>query len=394
MVSRFLIVCLLLLPVAAFAGVSPPLPKPSGAITLSTATGWSLFRRPWISSPSSLAAGGGVGPLYNARACDSCHVGGGPGRVAEDAIDAGMTVRVGHADAKPDPVYGAQIQTHALPGFDPEANVAFRWEERTGPRVAAITSSELHYGALAPDSHVALRRAPSLLGIGLLAAIPDSEILKHARTGRPAWIADAGGRRKLGRFGWKASEADLTAQISLVFQRDFGIGTSDFPGPAGECTQTESKCRSITGPDIELPDELRDLIADYLRSLYSPDPLNEKTPGFVLFKRIGCAGCHATLKDGGGRPVRAYTDLLLHDLGSGLDDGIADGAARSSEWRTAPLWDVKDSLSQGGLLHDGRARSIDEAVAWHGGEASQARAAFNALSSKDRRMVADFLLGH
>ena len=393
MVSRFLIVCVLLAPSAAFAGPSPSAPRQSGAITLSTAAGWSLFRRPWISSPSSLAAGGGVGPLYNARACDSCHVGGGPGRVAEDAIDAGMTVRAGRADAKVDPVYGAQIQTHALPGFDPEAAVAFQWEVRAGLRSAKIALTDFHYGALAPQSRVSLRRAPSLLGIGLLASIPDKEILSHAKSGHPAWIVDTNGARKLGRFGWKASEAELTAQISLAFQRDFGIGTSDFPGASGECTEMEDKCRTTAGPAVELPDELRDLIADYLLSLYPPDPLDEKAPGFAVFRKAGCVGCHATLRGGDGKPVHAYTDLLLHDLGPGLDDGIADGAARAPEWRTAPLWDLKDSLLQGGLLHDGRARTIDEAVAWHGGEASQARVAFNALSSKDRKMLGDFLLG-
>jgi CxxC motif-containing protein (DUF1111 family) len=104
-------------------------------------------------------------------------------------------------------------------------------------------------------------------------------------------------------------------------------------------------------------------------------------------------GCHAILNDAKGSPVPAYTDLRLHDMGPELADGIAEGAARSSEWRTAPLWDVAGSLSQGGLLHDGRARNVDEALAWHGGEASQSRDAFNALSPKDRKLVSGFLLG-
>jgi CxxC motif-containing protein (DUF1111 family) len=150
----------------------------------------------------------------------------------------------------------------------------------------------------------------------------------------------------------------------------------------------------VSGPKVELPDKLRDLIASYLRTLYLPDGLKKISPGFAVFRRTGCMGCHANLKDAGGEEVQAYTDLLLHDMGPELDDGIAEGNAHSSEWRTAPLWDVAGSLSQGGLLHDGRARSVDEAVAWHGGEASQARSAFNALSSKDRKLLDDFLLGH
>ncbi|MEI9933001.1 MAG: di-heme oxidoredictase family protein [Rhizomicrobium sp.] len=108
--------------------------------------------------------------------------------------------------------------------------------------------------------------------------------------------------------------------------------------------------------------------------------------------KTGCAGVPRDFERQKCNAVYAYTDLLLHDLGPGLDDGIAEGAARSSEWRTAPLWDVAGSLARGGLLHDGRARNIEEAVAWHGGEASQARQAFNALSSNDRKLLNDFYL--
>ncbi|HTT97838.1 MAG TPA: di-heme oxidoredictase family protein [Rhizomicrobium sp.] len=389
MVSRFLTALALLSLLSAAA----PLPGASpGKAAVDVAAGWSLFRRPWISSPSSLLAGGGVGPLYNSRACDSCHVGGGPGSVAEDAIGSGMVVRTGRASPTGDPVYGWQIQTRALPGFDPEADVAFHWATHGSLRAASIDFAHMYYGSLSDGSHAALRRAPSLLGVGTLESIPDSEIVSRAGSGRPAWILGAAGERELGRFGWKASEPKLTMQIDSAFQRDFGIGTSDFPGAYGECTAAEKACRAVGGPDVELPDGLRDLIADYLRSLI-PLTLNEGSPGFAMFRKAGCMMCHATLRDAKGKPVHAYTDLRLHDMGPELDDGIAEGAARPSEWRTAPLWAVAESLSRGGLLHDGRARSVDEAVQWHGGEASQARAAFNALSPKDRKLVSDFLLG-
>jgi len=392
MVSRFLIAVLLLLPFSADAAAAhPPTAAKRG---LDVAAGWSLFRRPWISSPSSLVAGGGVGPLYNSRACDSCHVGGGPGRVAEDAIGGGMVVRAGQAKPVGDPVYGWQIQTLALPGFEPEADVAFRWTAQNDLRVASLDFARWRHGPLGSESHTALRRAPSLFGIGRLAAIPDKEILTHSSGGHPAWMVNADGTRVLGRFGWKSAEPTLTMQIGNAFQRDFGIATSDFPGAYGECTSAETACRAAGGPQVELPDTLRDLIAAYLRSLFPPDPLKESGRGFALFRKTGCLNCHAILRDEKGAPVHAYTDLRLHDMGAELDDGIAEGAARSSEWRTAPLWDVADSLSQGGLMHDGRARSVDEAVQWHGGEASQARSTFNALSSNDRKIISDFLLGH
>lgn len=391
MVSRFLIALFVIVPIAVMAA-APPVSR--GVQGLDAAAGWALFRRPWISSPSSLVAGGGVGPLYSARTCDSCHAGGGPGRVAEDAIGSGLAVRTGRADTTQDPVYGSQLQTLALPGYEPEADVSFRWQPANGLRTANIALSGLHYGPLASGTHTALRRAPSLFGIGRLESIPQSEIIAHAGHGKPAWITGSDGKRRLGRFGWKAVQPEMTTQISNAFQRDFGIGTSNFPGAYGECTHTEAACRAVAGPDVELPDQLRDLIASYLRTLYTPDGLKESSPGFAVFRKIGCMECHAILKDAQGHAVHAYTDLVLHDMGPGLDDGIAEGAARSSEWRTAPLWDVADSLSQGGLLHDGRARNVDEAVSWHGGEASQARAAFNALSSKDRKVLTDFLLGH
>jgi CxxC motif-containing protein (DUF1111 family) len=386
MVSRFLIALSLLAAAAAYA--APPVDKGlmmNGARNLDAASGWTLFKRPWISEPSSLVAGGGVGPLYDARACNACHLGGGPGRVAETAIGEGMAVRLGH-----DPVYGDQIQTRALPGFDPEADVAFHWDEHDGLRAPSLDVVKLYYGPL--SARAALRRAPSLFGIGLLEQIPDSEILAR-KNGHPAWLDEANGTRVLGRFGWKAQVPSVTMQVETAFQRDFGISTSDLPGAWGECTEAEKACRAANGPAVEMPDMLRDYIVAYLRVLQPQEELKETGPGYAAFRKAGCMSCHAVLHDAAGKPVRAYTDLRLHDMGAGLDDGIAEGGATSSQWRTAPLWNVAGELAQGGLLHDGRARDVAEAVKWHGGEASQARAAFNGLSPRQRKLIEAFLLG-
>jgi CxxC motif-containing protein (DUF1111 family) len=388
MVPRLLTAALAVLLLAA---ASPP-PVSNGAFTFKAASGWALFKRPWISDPSSLSAGGGVGPLYEARSCNACHGGGGAGEVSEHALGNGMIVRVGREDGSGDPTYGHQLQALALPGFEPEANAAFRWQEVGGARAPALAVTQLRYGAPDAATRLALRRAPSLFGIGRLAAVPDAEIL--SRPGKPAWIAEADGKRHLGRFGWKASVPALDAQVEIAFQRDFGISSSGLPGGYGECTAAEKACRDAGAKDVELPDEFRDVVVAFLKVLREPDAHDESMPGFTLFKQSGCLGCHAVLKDGDGRPVRAYTDLLLHDLGPELDDGIAEGAARSSEWRTAPLWDVAANLQAGGLMHDGRARSIAEAVRWHGGEAANARTAFTAMSPKKRKLIETFLLGH
>lgn len=393
MVSRFLIA--LALAAAAPALAAPYVRPPNHAATsLDAAAGWAIFKRPWISAPSTLTAAGGIGPLYSARSCNACHAGAGPGAVGEGMVGDGAIVRLGHADGGGDAVYGVQLQTLALPGFEPEAEAALHWEIAAGLRTPRIALSALHYGALDPQTHAGLRRAPSLFGIGRLEAIPESEILAHAGAGKPAWLDDGNGGRTLGRFGWKAAVPTIARQVAIAFQRDFGISSSELPGAFGECTFAEKDCRDAPGAEVELPDSFHKQVTTFLRLLRSPAQLNEASPGFALFRSSGCLECHATLKDARGAPVPAYTDLLLHDLGPALDDNIAEGAATGSEWRTAPLWDVADSLSQGGLLHDGRARSIAEAVQWHGGQASQARSAFNALSPKERKLIDDFLLGH
>ena len=386
--SRFLISLLLLTTVAASAA-----PLDHSRLELEAAGGWALFKRAWVSSPSSQTGGAGLGPMFDARSCNACHAGGGAGPVGEDMLGAGMVIRAGRADATGDPVYGAQIQRFALPGFEPEADVSFHWNDANGLRTAQIDFAKLHYGAFAPGTHTALRRAPSLFGVALLEDIPESEIVAQAaHGGRPSWIAMPDGSRKLGRWGWKAATPELTSQIEIAFQRDFGISTSGRPDAFGECTSAETQCHAASPNTIELPDESRDAIAAYLRLLRWPAPKNEASQGFALFRSTGCADCHATLTDSKGRPVHAYTDMLLHNMGPGLDDGIAEGGAPSSEWRTAPLWDVADNLAQGGLLHDGRARSVAEAVQWHDGESAKSRAAFNALSPADRTQIEDFLL--
>ena len=388
MALRFSIFLLLLLPVAANA-----VPVDHAKLELEAAGGWALFKRPWVSAPSSQTFGAGLGPLYDARSCNACHAGGGAGRVAEDALGDGMVIRVGRADAAGDPIYGSQMQTLALPGFEPEVDAAFRWQSNGDLRSAKIAFAQLRYGALASDTRVALRRAPSLFGIGRLEDIPEKEILAQSHGGRPAWVTGADGQRKLGRWGWKAAMPELGSQIEIAFQRDFGISTSGRPDAFGECSPAEKDCYAVRAGAPELPDASRDMIATYLRLLRMPAPKDESAPGFALFRSTGCADCHATLADSKGRPVHAYTDMLLHEMGPGLDDGIAEGAAHSSEWRTAPLWDVADNLTQGGLLHDGRARSIGEAVEWHDGEGAKSRTAFNKLSPAERTQIEDFLLG-
>jgi CxxC motif-containing protein (DUF1111 family) len=384
----------------ALAGAAPLLT----AASLDVAVGKKLFERNWVSAPSSTQSDDGLGPLYDAPSCVSCHAASPSAEIDETSTPPGMVIRLGNANGTGDPVYGYQLQTRAVAGRIPEGNPDIQWTQKNGPRVATVTLHNLGYGALAKGTRVALRRAPSLKGVGLLAQIPDSEILKGADSedanrdgiaGRVPWLS-VNGKRVLGRFGWRATQPDLVAQTAMAFSRDIGLSTRLHPEPWGDCTPVERDCR--TGPhggnvdQPEVADAMLDLIAAYVASLPPPAP-TKPNAGEKILTQIGCTACHATLHLANGRPVPAYTDLLLHDMGGGLRDGIEEGAAGSGFWRTAPLWDVAGSLKIGGLLHDGRARNVTEAVEWHDGEARAARVRFRALSASDKAALVAFVSG-
>lgn len=355
-----------------------------GVAGLEAPAGRALFERPWVLPPSSLHGQSGLGPLYDARACGACHGG--------DAAE-GSVVRLGDPHGAPDPVYGAQLQRRAAPGLEPEAAVAVSWRSDGVLRSPRITPQAPAYGPLDPSTRLSLRRPPRLEGIGLLEAVPDAEILARVHpgvSGRAARLTDG----RLGRWGWKADQPALEGKIAAALSRDMGVSSALRPEPWGDCTSAQAACRHAArtaGGGMEAPPAALPLLAAYLRSL--PAPAAERSPrGEAIFLRAGCAGCHAVLHTADGRPVRAYTDLLLHNLGPGLDDGVGEGAAAPAEWRTAPLWGLGSQLRAGGLLHDGRARTVEEAVAWHGGEADRSRARYAALSPVERRLLDSFLL--
>lgn len=364
------------------------------AAPLDAEIGRALFERNWVGAPSSTGSDDGLGPLFDARSCSACHAGGNPGRVAQ--IGHGSVIRLGNARGTPGTIYGSQFQISALPGFAPEGKVSIRTRSQNGLRVFSVGGVNLGYGPMAPDTRVAMRRAPSLLGIGLLAAIPTREIRSHADPGDRNRDGISG-RVGLGRFGWKATQPTIADQVEVALMRDLGLSTSGHPNSWGDCTAAQAACRS--GPHgarpgkVEVPDRLRDLIATYVKSLPPPAPLNTASRGYAAFNAVGCAQCHMSLRGAGGVQVHAYTDLLLHDLGGGGDDGIAEGNAAPPEWRTAPLWNTAAMVAAGGLMHDGRARNIAEAIAWHGGEAARTRARFDALPKPDKDALIAFLMG-
>jgi CxxC motif-containing protein (DUF1111 family) len=410
--------------------------------------GNALFKRNWVSAPSSTIASDGLGPLYNARACQNCHLKDGRGHPPETAAyeASSMFLRVSlPADAHPlqeriagwiatapDPVYGEQLQDFAVAGRRAEYRLAVDWEEvpvlLAGGETVALRrphwrADALGYGPLAEGAMLSPRVAPPMIGLGLLEAIPAGEIVARADpedrdgdgiSGRASvvWSLEFG-RPMLGRFGWKAGNPTVKAQSAGAFSGDMGLSTSLHPDGWGECTARQSDCRAAPhGGDaehagLEVDDPALALVAFYARNLAVParrapdDP--EVLRGKALFHAAGCAACHTPkhvthrLED---RPEQSfqliwpYTDLLLHDMGEGLADHRPEGVASGTEWRTPPLWGIGLTgvvTGRESYLHDGRARTLLEAILWHGGEAEAARDAVAAMPKDDRAALIRFL---
>lgn len=368
---------------------------------LDHAAGKAVFEKLWVAAPASTLGSDGLGPLYNARACASCHRNGGGGAAPGDGpLPAGMAVRLGES-AAPDPFYGRQIQTRGPAGIRAEAAPQLRWRETevtlAGDEVvtlrAPVLRLELLYGPLAEETAVSLRIAPPLTGMGLIDRLPRADILavEDPQDRDGDGVSGMAGR---GRFGWKAEGVTLREQVAAAFHVDLGLSTTPFPESSGDCTEAQAACRAA--PDgrgakgVEVDDPILDLVVGYAAGLPPrrpvPDPEGEE-----VFRRIGCVLCHrADLGEPGARP---WSDFLLHDMGEGLADAAPGSAGR--EWRTAPLWRGLGGSDQAApaFLHDGRARSLPEAILWHGGEAQAMRDSFITLPPDDRAALIRFLEG-
>ncbi len=413
------------------------------------ALGNGLFRKVWVTAPASTRASDGLGPLFNARACQRCHIKDGRGHPPRDPDDLATSMllrlsvpprsageRLG-LESKvlafhPEPTYGSQLQDFAVPGLPAEGKMNVAYEtvpvelnggEKVSLRRPAYAISNLGYGPMEPDVMLSPRVAPPMIGLGLLEAVHPADIVAGADpddadgdgvSGRPSVGRDAGaGSPRLGRFGWKASTATLREQSARAFSADIGISNPDAPDPWGDCTEAQVACRSMPSGvqrqlgDTEAPAPVLDLVAFYSSNLAVParrevgDP--EVLRGKALFHSAGCASCHTpkfvTRRDA-ARPehrfqlIWPYTDLLLHDMGEGLADDRPVGNASGREWRTAPLWGIGLTGTVSGhtfFLHDGRARSLLEAVLWHGGEGQASRDAVVAMRPAERRALLRFL---
>ena len=392
--------------------------------------GDSFFNQNWVTAPASTTARDGLGPTFNAQSCSSCHSHDGRAKPPDHDDDPvrGLLLRLsvpGDAGPVDEPTYGGQLQDRAILGVPVEGRIAIRYEELPGqyPDGTAYSLRRPTYvivepalGRLHPEVMISPRIAPAIIGMGLLEAIPEERILALADpedadgdgiSGRVNRVWDIRrGQAAVGRFGWKANQPTVEQQGAGAFHGDIGITSSLFP--TDNCPPAQTACRQApTGGSPEMPDDRLAKVTLYVQTLAVPamrrvdDP--EVRQGARLFVEAQCAACHTprhvTAADYPVRPLRdqvifPYTDLLLHDMGAGLADGRPDGLASGREWRTPPLWglgliEVVNGHSM--LLHDGRARNIEEAILWHGGEAQQSRDYFKSLSSEERAALLEFL---
>ena len=260
------------------------------------------------------------------------------------------------------------------------------------------------------------RVAPAMIGLGLLEAIPEQDILEQADpedldqdgiSGKVNMVWDVINEKKsLGRFGWKANQPNLRQQTAGAFLGDIGITSSLFSSE--NCASGQDACAgSIHGGSPELIDVILDDTAFYSSTLGVPAQRNGDDPevlaGQKIFKELNCQGCHRMSWETGdneisvalaGQTIHPFTDMLLHDMGPELADGRPDFDADGQEWKTPPLWGIGLLKTVNGhtrLMHDGRARSLEEAILWHGGEGEDSRDRFKNLSAEDRSQLIRFL---
>lgn len=395
--------------------------------------GNSFFNQNWVTAPASTRARDGLGPLFNTRSCAGCHFRDGRGRPPRTGTEAGtgLLIRLsvpgqtGNEEPLPDSAYGGQIQDFSIQGVPAEARVLVEGEEVHGEfpdgtpyalRAPSYRLVELGYGALHPEVRLSPRVAPQIIGMGLLEAIPDEEILSRADpadtdgdgiSGRPNRVRDhASAETALGRFGWKASQPTVLQQAAAAFLHDMGITTHVFPQQ--NCRPSQRECLAAPGggdPEIAEDDLMKVVL--YVSSLAIPAMRDPDDAGVVrgsaVFDAVGCAGCHTRTARTGTHPtipalsnqtIHPYTDLLLHDMGEELSDGRSDFEATGSEWRTPPLWGIglfETVNRHTRYLHDGRARNLNEAILWHGGEAAESRDRYRELGEADRAALIRFL---
>ena len=411
--------------------------------------GNAFFRQSWEPQTSEESPRDGLGPLFHTDTCDKCHIHDrrGVAPVDGEIIDVSMLVRLSIPAATeqhqyalkksgviPEPVYGGQLQDHAIEGVKPEGKtrasfqysmVRFADGHQVELRKPTFIIEELGYGPMAKEVMMSVRITPPMIGSGLVEAVSENSLLANEDpqdrdgdgiSGRANRVWDVQKQStSIGRFGWKAGTPTLKQQSAGAFNGDMGLTTSLFPGES--CTEFQKACLEAPkgeGPDVS--DFILDKVVFYGRNLGVPMRADARKPevleGKKLFHEVDCASCHipsfktasmdvqsqtamTVIEEGqANQLIWPYSDFLLHDMGDELADGRPEFLATGSEWRTPPLWGVGQTqeMDKGaGFLHDGRARTLMEAILWHGGEAEKSRDKVLKMNSEHRKSLLTFI---
>ncbi|MDQ2648653.1 MAG: c-type cytochrome [Actinomycetota bacterium] len=415
--------------VAGNGAFAQPMPHLSNEQRRHFFVGNSFFNDNWVTAPASATGRDGLGPVFNAQSCSSCHFKDGRGQPPASPEDParGLLLRISVLDDEgrpvPHPSLGDQFQDRSIRDVPSEGSVQITTTEQPGSfadgepfSLGAPTYVLLDpAGDPIPGLLVSPRVAPPIFGVGLLENVPAEQLEAledpddgddDGISGRVHRVLDPQtGRPTIGRFGWKASVPTVRDQNANAFNGDLGITSSI--RPEGPCTGAQPECLAAPhGGEPELDDQKLDRVTFYARTLAVPARRDVTAPdvadGARLMDDLGCTACHVAelttgrseLPDLDRQTIRPFTDLLLHDLGPGLADDRQDDDATGREWRTAPLWGIGLTEAVNGhtrFLHDGRARNLTEAILWHGGEAEPAKERFRQLSRRERAALLRFL---
>lgn len=370
---------------------------------------------------------GGLGPIFNNVSCISCHHNDGKGTPTAGQATSSLLFRISlpgkdlHGAPLAVPGFGLQLQDQSLFGIQPEVHMQITYTDVLVIYPDGSTATLRKPSYLIQNSYMPLpaayalsaRMAPPVFGVGLLENIPEETILSFVDTGdkngdgitgKANYIYDSTiNKNVLGRFGFKANASSVLFQVATAYQQDMGVTSYVQPkeNSAGQLQADNKK------DDPELPDSIVKAVAFYVRSLAVPARRNindaDNKKGGQLFTQINCAACHRPTVQSGidvnfpqlsNQRIHPYTDMLVHDMGDGLADNRTDYLASGSEWRTTPLWGIGLFEKTNGVpfyLHDGRARSLEEAILWHDGEAKKSKEKFMQLSKADRERIIKFL---
>lgn len=383
--------------------------------------GRELFIANWTPAGEGRALFDGVGPIFNAVSCTSCH--SAIGRVAPYQADGtttdGVLFRIGDRQGNVHPVWGGQLQNKVIDnniGLLAEGFVkANAQTDNQGRHFWQFDFTAFDNNQSLQNYQVGARIAPHLLGMGLLDLVKDEDIKALADpndsnndgiSGRVHLVYEDQ-QQRVGKFGWKAINASLRTQNATAMSEDMGLTTPVHLNSS--CTPNQPLCHTLPlGGSPEISDSGLTAVVDFMTALSVPSRRISDQASFDkgadLFDKVGCSKCHNPMFTTGtsnkfselsNQVIYPYTDLLLHDMGAGLDDGVKEINAESYEWRTPPLWGIgivaKDPNAR--FLHDGRAKTLEEAIGWHGGEAQSANDNFQKLSNSEKADFMNFLKG-